>query len=320
MLLLKESTIANLSTKEKIKYYNSLREYCLSLNKNGNISLGQKLFSKLCPSLRNYDLEIYGEENIPSNGAFIVCNHSNSHDTFTACEVFTKLDLPVSVFAASDDLNFLSNNVFKMMDCTLIDRYNKESCTNGLMELTSKVLNYGNGLIFGEATWNLHPYKPMQNLKIGAARASAIASKPIIPTIFEYYEVPNICSKEKELYYKCIIKFGKPIMINKDYDLSSQIFEVQKIMANMRLELWEKIYKEKLDIPKNADKKVYVNHTYLKKFGGIGFNYDSKEEEKFLYFREGEKRINEYHFDNNGLFVPGITRKEDKEKVLKLSK
>ena len=44
MKLLKESTIANLSTKEKIEYYNNLKEYCLSLNKKGIYPLGKNYF------------------------------------------------------------------------------------------------------------------------------------------------------------------------------------------------------------------------------------------------------------------------------------
>lgn len=315
MKVLSEKEISNLSLIERKKYYYELRDYCLSFKANPNVSIGQKLISKISPIQRNFDYEVIGAENLPKDGAVIVCNHSNSHDFFTALESFNDLGLPVSVFAANDDLNFLSNNVFTFANATLVDREDKESCKNGLFELTNKIINNNYGVIFGESTWNLHPYKEMNALKIGAARSACISERQIVPTIFEYVEVPYLCSKEKELYSKCIIKFGEPIKIDINTDLFSQMFNIENIMIKMRDELWEEI-----GILKNGKKQVepnmYVNHTWLKKFDALAFTYDSENEFKYLYFRPNEARENEYHINENGAFVPGITKKEEKIKVL----
>ena len=315
MNILKESEINKLSTSAKKYYYEILREYCLSLKSNPNISTGQKLISKIAPIQRNFDYEVIGAENLPKDGAVIVCNHSNSHDFFTALESFNNLGLPVSVFAANDDLNFLSSSVFNFANATLVDRNDKQSCQNGLLELTGKVMNGNYGVIFGESTWNLHPYRAMNALKLGPARSACISGRQIVPTIFEYVEVPNLCEKEKELYSKCIIKFGKPITINPNIDSISQMLYVEEIMINMRRELWQEQGKLKAGM-KIVDPNLYVNHTWLKKFDALAFEYDSESEFKYLYFRGNTPKENGYHLNEKRLFVPGITRKEDKARVL----
>ena len=315
MKLLKESEISCLSTSERRKYYYDLREYCLGFKTNPTVSVGQKIISKIAPIQRNFDYKIIGAENLPKDGAVIVCNHSNSHDFFTALETFNDLGLPVSVFAASDDLNFLSSNIFNFANATLVDREDKESCQNGLFGLTGKIMDNNYGVIFGESTWNLHPFREMQTLKYGPARSAGIADKLIVPTIFEYVEVPTLCDKEKELYSKCIIKFGKPVKIDINQDLGIQMLNIENIMANMRRELWECLGMLKNN-KKDVDPLRYVNHTWLKKFDALAFTYDSESEFKYLYFKPGYARENEYHIDENGLFVPGITKKEDKAKVM----
>ncbi len=45
----------------------------------------------------------------------------------------------------------------------------------------------------------------MQQIKIGAAYISAISQTKIIPTIFEYVEVPDLVDKEKKIYIKNVL-------------------------------------------------------------------------------------------------------------------
>ena len=84
-----------------------------------------------------------------------------------------------------------------------------------MYELTGKLLHGDTCVIFGEGTWNLHPYKPMQNIRIGGVKAAAIAGVPIVPVILEYVEVPGLCSREKDLYsyvnHTWLKKFGTPL-------------------------------------------------------------------------------------------------------------
>lgn len=179
------------------------------------------------------------------------------------------------------------------------------------MFIIKKIDNGSKGIILGEGTWNLHPVKPMQNIKLGAVKTAIFTDALILPTIFEYVEVPDVCSKEKELYTKCIIRFGKPISTNKEYNLIFQNQIVQSAMIELRKNIWSE-----LDIARSTlediNQRIYLNHTYLKKFGGLGFSFDSDYELPFLYFNKSESRENEYHLSKKLKFEPGTIRKQDK--------
>lgn len=304
--------LEKLTTKEKIAYFSKLREYCMnaSTKREKKLNIGHEIITKIYPNLRSYDYEIIGLENIPDNGkALFLCNHSNSHDFFTAHEVFKKVGSNVSVFCASDDLNFATATLFRACDAVLIDREDKASAEKGICDFSASLMTGMPGVLFGESTWNLHPYKPMQQLKIGAANIAAITDVPIIPTIFEYVEVPRTCDKESELYTVCLVKFGQPIKISKEESLVSQTNTLQTIMEQNRLQLWNDIgtMRKSLD---DVDQEIYLNHTYLKKFGALGFTYDSESEAKFLFSKDNQPVENEYHLDENGNFVPGVTYKK----------
>lgn len=302
--------IEKLNEKDKQLYYENLKKYVDTIKVNINSkTLSKKLISHIAPTLRNYDLDIIGEENLPKEtSAVFICNHSNSHDFFTTQEVFSEINRPITPFGASDCLDFFSLQLFKAGDVTLIDRTDKESSVNGTMTFAKKIIDGEDGIIFGESTWNLHPIKPMLPIKVGGTQISLIADTVVVPTIFEYVEVPNIVDKEKELYTRCIVSFGKPIKITPTDDLFQKTKEIQTIMENMRIELWKKlnIKKDSLD---DINKDIYLNHTYLKKFDALGFEYDSEHESQFILKDENGKVENEYRLDENGDFVPGITHK-----------
>ena len=302
--------IAELSIEDREKYYNMVREYCDALKVNiESKKIGKKIVSMIAPHLRNYDLDIVGVENIPKeDSAVYICNHSNSHDFFTLHEAFGDINRNVSPFGATDCLDFFSLQLFKIGDVTLIDRTDKQSSLDGLMTFTQKVIEGEDGIIFGEGTWNLHPTKPMQGIRTGGVQSAVISKKVIIPTIFEYVEVPDLVDKEKDLYTKVIVQFGKPIIVKQDDDIIEKTILVQKTMEEMRLNLWKKlgIKKDSLD---DINKEVYLNHTYNKKFNAFGFNYDSEYESQWLAKDKDGKVINEYTLDENNQFVPGVTQK-----------
>lgn len=302
--------LEQLDLDKKIKYYETLKDYCDSIKIDIEAKkISKKLISLLAPFLRKYDLEIIGQENIPKeDSAVFICNHSNSHDFFTTQEVFNSLGRNVSPFGASDCLNFISLQLFKLGDVTLIDREDKESSLLGLMTQTKKIIDGEDGIIFSEGTWNLHPIKPMQDIKVGGTQSALIAKKVIIPTIFEYVEVPDIVSKESELYSRCIVQFGKPITININDNLFIKTKEIQNTLEEMRLNLWNKLGIKRNSI-NDINQDIYLNHTYLKKFDAVGFEFDSEHEFKYLLRNREGYYENEYTKDENGNFVPGITHK-----------
>lgn len=289
------------SVQEKNTYYASLRNECIKKKQKSTGCSG--LMAKLAPILRNFPIEIRGAENLPKDmSVMLVGNHSNSHDVFVIEEAFSRMKKSVTILAAWDGLNALSRTAFYLSNVTFIKRADKESIETGIFKFCGKILNGVNGLILGEATWNLHPTLPMQRIKAGAVQMSLITDKPIVPVIIEYVEVPQICKKEKELYSKCIVSFGKAIQTTADKNIFEQTAAIQKKLESMRVELWKELGIKKESI-NDIDREVYLNHLYLKKFKAFGFKYDSELETNFLLNKE-----NEYYIDSNGNFVPGILR------------
>lgn len=310
IIFLSNSEVEQLSVEERKEYYQKLKLYCQNETKTKKASdIGHKIITTVYPLLRKYTLEIRGEENIPKDdSAIFMCNHSNSHDFFTAHETFAKIGKSVSVFAARDGLNPFVKEIFSLADATLIDRTDKESSSKGVYEFSKKIIEGKCGVIFGESTWNLHPLYPMQTLKIGGTKVGAITGKVIVPTIFEYIEVPEILDKEADLYSKCIISFGEPIKIKPEENLITQTAYIQHIMSEMRKKIWEEFYIKK-DTLSDINPELYINHTYLKKFKAFGYTYDSEYETQFLYSKKPNKPENEYHINEDGEFVPGIIKK-----------
>ena len=307
---LSSKEIENLDEKLKKEYFEKLREYSKNLKTNDfGKEVSKKIISRIAPLLRNYDLDIIGRENIPSEpGAVFICNHSNSHDFFTIHEVFNDLGRPVTPFGADDCLDFFTLQLFKAGDVTLINRSDKKSSIDGMMNFSKKIIDGKDGVIFSEGTWNLHPIKPMQPIKVGGTQTAMIADTVVVPTIFEYVEIPDIVSKEKELYSRCIVSFGKPIVVKAEDNMFQKTKEIQQTLETMRLELWKKLGINKNSIDE-INKEIYLNHTYLKKFEALGFEFDAEHEFQYLMKNENGQYENEYHLDDDGNFVPGITHK-----------
>lgn len=314
-LFISNRELENLDYNQKIAYYERLKYYCNNIKKPNHNKI-HNIVGSIYPSMLNFNYEFEGEENIPDDGkCLFICNHSNAHDFFTSHCVGKHLGTNISVFAASDDLNAMSNLLFKKCNATLIDRRDKTSSQNGILEMCSYINNGIPGVIFGEGTWNLHPYKPMQDMKIGGSMIAAISDVVVIPTIYEYVEVPRICDKEKELYSKCIIKFGKPIKIDRSKSLIEQTNNIQSTLEKERKKIWKDLNIEKNSL-EDIDKYIYLNHTYLKKFDVLGFTYDSESEAKFLFSKDKKPVENEFKLNETGKLVPGVTKKEEKSKQL----
>ncbi len=308
MVLLSDKELNKLSFSEKEDYYRKLKQECLNL-KDTQFHFGQGIIEKVYPFIRGYKLELEGSENIPkdSNVLFVV-NHSNSHDIFTAYEVLSLLQRKGSVMVATDCLSPITNEIFNISNATLLDRRKNDERQESVFKLSHKILNGKDGVIFGESTWNLHPILPMHNIRKGSATISIITQVPIIPTIFEYIEQDGPVKKESALYKKCIIRFGKLMVINPHLSLISQTNTIKDNMVDIRNKIWSdnNIVRSNLN---DIDPLIYVNHTYIKKFKALGFTYDSQKEQEYLLFLNDELKENEYTIDEDGNFVPGITKK-----------
>ncbi len=317
-MLLSPKKLDTMPVEERLEYFRNLRDICTGIKykKRGN-AVYRKLVTTLAPNIRNYDFEIVGEENIPLNGkAIFACNHSNAHDFFTLQEAFKRAGVPITFLASNEDLSPIILNIFEGCGAILMDRSDKNSAEKALLDFASSIHWGGSGVIFPESTWNMHPTRPMQPVKAGLTMVATITKVPIIPTIFEYVESSRTCTKESELYTKVVVRFGAPIYISMDDKLISQTDEVQRAMESTRRAGWKnlKIARESLD---DVNPYVYTNHTYLKKFGSAGAEFDSNREMKYLLEKEGVPVENEYTLTEDGLFVPGIIKKEDEKRFVK---
>ena len=300
------------------EYYKDLRRYCIDnvVPDMSKSSFGQKIVTNLyMKDFYNKKLELEGVENLDMDQAIFLCNHSTAHDIFSMYNVMERLKRNTTVMVATDCLNPFSIATFKLADATLLDRNSKKSANNSIVLASSKVLNGKNLVIFGEATWNLHPFKLMHDIKKGGAMISAITSVPVVPTILEYIEVPRLCDKELDLYKKIVVRFGEPLSINSSDDIIAKTLEIQAEMEKIRRKIWQDNGVNRTSLS-DIDKMLYLNHTYQKKYKAFGFTYDSFKEEKFLRSNDGCKIENEYCLDENNQLVPGIT---PKKKILKLS-
>lgn len=306
LLDLSNRKLEQMSIEEKKKYYEALREYCSNLKKySTKVTLVQKILAKTSANSRPFDLEILGKDNLVHDGALIMANHSNSHDPFVSIEALNSAHLPATFLASEEGLNKFYITLLKLDRATIINRFDKNVTKNGFYDFTSKLLNGDTCVIFGEGTWNMHPFKPMQNIKIGGAKSAAIARKPIIPTIYEYVEVPKIVKEEKDLYSKVVVKFGKPIEIDESKSLIEQTMMVQNEMVRMRKELWRELGTDRNCI-EDVNPYIYINHTWLKKYGSLEIGVDSEREQKVLLSLDGKPVENEYYYDENGNFAPGF--------------
>lgn len=308
--------LKELSISDKKEYYKKLREQCL-LFKDKQLHIGQGIIKNVYPFFRGYKLELEGVENIPkdSNVIFLL-NHSNSHDIFTAYEILSQLERKGSVMVATDCLNPATTEIFNISNATLLDRRNKIERQDSIFRLSNKILAGNDGVIFGEGTWNIHPTMPMHNIRKGVSVISAITQAPIVPTIVEYIEKDELVKSENNLYKKCLIRFGKPIIIDCNNDLILQTNNVKENMVDIRNQIWKDYGIERAKLS-DVDPIMYLNHTYLKKFKAFGFTYNSEKEQEFLLFLDNEAKENEYTIDEDGNFRPGITEKSfELEKVL----
>lgn len=296
--------VERFSVHEKKNYFSEIRRECQSASDTSMPRLCAKLLVKIVPVLHRYKIEIRGEENIPADtSAVFCCNHSNSHDIFTANEVFAKLKRPVSVLVAKDGISLLARWAFCMMNATFLHREHTESKSRAVWTLCNRILHGNDGFVFGEATWNLHPVWPMQKIKTGVVQMAMITARPIIPVIFEYVEVSESCRNESQLYSRCIVTFGKPIHVKIEDSILEQTALVQEAMEILRKDSWKNLG-IKRDSLEDIDRQVYQNHLYMKKYKPFGYRYDSEYESKFLLLKE-----NEYINDEYGAFIPGILRK-----------
>ena len=247
-------------------------------NNNIRAEFVHKVYKWLATNIRKYDLDIdYGNIEDIEGSVIFACNHSNSHDFYTIQEVFKN---NVNIFASYEGLNTMTVLIFKLIDTVLIYRDDKKSCKDGYNKLVDNVKRGNNIIMYPEATWNIHPSKPMLPMKLGVVKLAQETGRPIVPVIFEYVENNKYCNEEMETIDKCVVRFGDPIYVKNGDNLIEKLSDLRDAMATIRWYIWEGqgLYKRE-----DLDVGVFINHDTLKCDNGMfNFKYDWASEEKYI--------------------------------------
>ena len=234
-----------------------------------------RLLHRIAPFLRNYDFEIKG--NLPdiSNPYIFVCNHSNSRDFYTICEVFPEIVHPL---AASDSLNTVTQLLFTVAGVVLMDRNKKADGKKAIDSLIRCIQRKESVIIYPEATWNLHPCKPMLPMKHGPAVIAQKAGIPIIPVIFEYIDSDDGIQENSIRYKKVIVTFGEARNVGIQDNVDMVTTEIRDDLSEIRWKIWEECgicERQKLDVEQQKKKQQLQIH-------GKDFQYFPEYEEKYI--------------------------------------
>lgn len=266
-------------TKEKQKeYYLKIREYYQNqkLLQDKTLKDIHEIYQVLAKKVRNFELEVNGQENIMDDTYIFACNHSNSHDYYILQEI---LHDNFYSLCAKDSLNMMNKILLKLGSCVFIDRTNPFSAFNGRNALIEKVLQKRNVVIFPEGTWCVHPAKLLLPFHMGVIKIAKITGKPIIPIVIEYIETDKIECQERDMIKKCIVTIGKPLYVQITDDEKDKLVELRNTMASLKWEVYEKQPSLKRD---ELDFEVYSNHDTLKMDTKM-FKYDYQKEEEYIY-------------------------------------
>ena len=314
-----------MTSEEKKAFLTNVRGELLKYGEkySSSISVIQKLASLTTFVSLPFEVEFeFEDENaLDKNKNYLFClNHSNAYDGIVAAKALTKLNATCKFLAEDKDKTFFQKLLFLGVGSTMIDRTDNMSSTVGLYDFISKLLDGSSGVIFVEGTWNLHPTKLMQGIKMGAPFAAGTANTMLVPMIFEYEKSKEPVKNPKKLIEKCVVVVGKPIAINP-MDLKNHAKQLYDKMLDMRIQ-YRIRHKKKILTMDDIIPDLYVYETYVIKFLSGLTKFDAVSERELLRKVKNEQGElvapdNEFYLNEAGLFVPGSTLEErGKEKIL----
>lgn len=321
-------------TKEELdKYYRAYREYVLN-RKRTNTSPGidtvapklveptVKIAQKIIPMFTCKDVihEWEGTENIPEGTVIFADTHQGLLDNFIAIPE-TLRHAPI---LHGREVNPL------LLGCQLntgwvgVIKGDKVNNNNAKLDMVNLLLKGISVRYFPEGTWNLSPNKLHLPMSWGIIDTAKKAGVPIVPVAHEFvYEERN----GKLVITKIYSKYGKPIYVPIEADLSEKLEELSTAFATMKFELIEKatlkteesITKVVVDENGNKNLDVYFernkisNAEYIKwlekqykdlKLGKLNW----PKEQEYIFRAKDESNAftyaNEPDFNKNGDFLP----------------
>ncbi len=170
-----------------------------------------------------YKIKVYGRENIPRSGKFIImANHLSHLDSFLiGYAVFWRNPRPLFYPADAKLWKLpLFRPILVGMNTIPIFKGKKDINT---IKFAIKVVNSGNGMLYyPEGARRKKPYPPLQPGRLGAGWIAHATRAPIIPCFIKNVEKAMPVGKGFRLgggprRITLIVKFGKPLDLRKYY-------------------------------------------------------------------------------------------------------
>ena len=317
LLSLKDES--QLSSDEQKRYYEHLRKYVLNrklqVTTKGALTVAPKLkkfvdkiAGGLIPILAGGNIEIVvdGQEHIPEGAIIFANTHQGILDNFCWIPGVPKHCI---ILHASDVKKIL----IVAQLCTGLVLVSKkeqdiENRKNAKLDIMCALLKGHSIWYFPEGTWNLSPNKLHLPMSYGFLEIAKKTGAHVVPVVTEYtYDTFS----EKERITKMHIRYGNPITVTMEDDLSEKLLEYSETISTIR---WELIQEKGLFERRNITNWDYIH--YLKgnfrnlEFGNKDLNLEririrGAREEYYMFHH-----INDVPFNEQGeLLEPDEMRK-----------
>ncbi|MCM1371136.1 MAG: 1-acyl-sn-glycerol-3-phosphate acyltransferase [Clostridium sp.] len=246
--------LKNFTMEEKIRYYNQLRDYYLSLpydndlknKKADNFLKAAKVIISITDWL--YNPKPINNENeinrIDGKGIIYISNHQSSLDQFPLISAIGK-GKPLVVLAKNTLLKLKRGILYKYVGCEFIDLDNIRSTKQVLEVLAKDILHGRDVLIFPEGTRNTTG-NYMLDFKLGAVILAQETGTKIVPyAINEDYKI----FKENYLY----VRRGQEFNASLDDDIIEANEKLQEIVRTL---IWENMELERSMRINNLNKDI----------------------------------------------------------------
>lgn len=293
-----------LSTKQRLYYYEQLKDYLLGTPHEhltrGSLSICpviNPIISGVLKKTCGYKIYVDGED--VHN---IVGIYANTHQDKYDHVNFVVSNPNHTILLNSSVLSPIYKIVLNMNGVIYVDKNSKEDKNISKLEML-RLLYGGKGItMFPESAWNLSPNKLHLPLYIGMVDMARKTGLPIIPVVQEYEYINKNDSRE-HIDYVCV-RYGKPIYVNPTDDLFDKLNEVSEVFATMR---WNLIEKKGMKNRKDINNDEYINFikASIRNLKNAGIDVDV--EQKHIYGADDPfylfHHLNRVEFDENGNFI-----------------
>lgn len=226
---LKSHKESQLSTEEKITYYQNLREYYkiqkISKSYVNATTFVHPLLRETMYLDRKYKIKMMNLPPVKKEYPVIyVVNHSNMHDVPTAMKIIKD---HFFLLAGDEVKGTIPGLLFSLNGVCWVDRSDPIDMERAKDEMIKYVMHGHSVLEFPDTTWNISPNLLMYPFPWGVIEIAQKTCAPIVPIVTEYIEDTCYVTVGEEKYYT-------------PYDNKEEaIRELRDTMATARWNTWE---------------------------------------------------------------------------------